>query len=301
MMIENPIVLIVDDCEADVLLMRIVFERAGFILPMQVARDGVEAISYLKGAGDYGNRKLFPLPTVMLLDLAMRRKNGFEVLTWIRQQPTLRRLQVHVLSESNRPEDIRCAYDLGANSYLVKPGNLEGLTQMAKTLFAWLRRSHFAPLDRNGQSYEPILAPPFITHPSPSPAMPQPANALAKEESVLAHEAALHEVCRQNKELLLRVKQQEAELDMLRREQANLAKIIHHEARTPLMTIGGYTDLLLQSPTVPLDDSGRLYLLKITEATDHLNRMLGEIIPTSNTARVTTSSNGNGVHTNSAA
>ena len=299
MMIENPIVLIVDDSEADVLLMRIVFERAGFVLPMHLARDGAEAISYLKGDGAYSDRKLFPLPTAMLLDLKMPRKNGFEVLTWIGQQPALKRLRIFVLSESSRPDDIRRAYDLGASSYLVKPSNLEGLMETAKILVAWLRRNHFAPLDKIGQVYEPALTPVFTPRPDASPAMSVLMNASRTKESVSADEAALHEVCRQNKELQLRLKKQDDELNALRTEQANFTKIIRHDVRTPLMTIGGYTDLLLQSPTLPLDESGRLYLLKITEATDHLTRLLGEIVPTPNAVQRVTSSNGNGVHTNS--
>lgn len=146
MTILDPIVLLVDDSPNDVLLMRTVFERAGFVQPLRFARDGVEAIAYLRGDGAYRDRKQFPLPTVMLLDLNMPRKNGFEVLEWLRQQPTLRRLRVYVLSASSRAEDIQRVYDLGANSYLVKPGNLDGLMHMAKCLVAWLKLSHFAPV-----------------------------------------------------------------------------------------------------------------------------------------------------------
>jgi len=145
MMIEDPIVLLVDDLDSDAVLMRIVFERAGFVRPLQVACDGEEAIAYLKGEGPYCDRNKFPLPTVMLLDLNMPKKNGFEVLEWIRQQPALKRLHVYVMSASSRAEDIERAYDLGANSYLVKPGNLDGLMHQAKCLIAWLKLSHFAP------------------------------------------------------------------------------------------------------------------------------------------------------------
>jgi DNA-binding NarL/FixJ family response regulator len=73
-------------------------------------------------------------------------RNGFEVLEWIRQQPALRRLRVFILSASSRPQDIERAYDLGASSYLVKPGNLDGLMHLAKSLVGWLRLNHFAPL-----------------------------------------------------------------------------------------------------------------------------------------------------------
>jgi len=146
MTIEDPIVLIVDDSEYDALLMRTVFERSGFVQPLRFARDGEEAIAYLRGDGVYFDRKQFPLPTVMLLDLNMPRKNGFEVLAWIQQQPALKRLRVYVLSASSRAEDIQRSYDLGAGSYLVKPGNLDGLMHLAKTLITWLKLSQFAPL-----------------------------------------------------------------------------------------------------------------------------------------------------------
>jgi len=153
-MIQDPIVLLVDDSENDVVLMRIVFERAGFVQPLQRAFDGNEAIAYLRGDGRYGDRAQFPLPTVMLLDLNMPRKNGFEVLEWIRRQPALERLHVYVLTASSRPEDIERAYHLGANSYLVKPGNLDGLQDMAQCLCAWLKLSQFAPLEIAGEGLE---------------------------------------------------------------------------------------------------------------------------------------------------
>jgi len=90
---------------------------------------------------------------VMLLDLNMPRKNGFEVLEWIRQQPALKRLRVYILSASSRSEDIERTYDLGAHSYLVKPSNLDGLMQLAKCLFAWLKLNHFAPLTEAGEEH----------------------------------------------------------------------------------------------------------------------------------------------------
>lgn len=151
MKIDDPIVLLVDDSENDALLMRTMFRRAGFVQPLQYARDGEEAIAYLRGDGPYKDRKRFPLPTTVLLDLNMPRKNGFEVLEWLRQQPGLKRLRVYILSASGRPQDIERAYDLGANSYLVKPGNLDGLLHMAKCLIAWLQLGHFAPVSTDPQ------------------------------------------------------------------------------------------------------------------------------------------------------
>ena len=145
MTIENPIVLVVDDCNSDALLMRLAFERAGLQKPLAIATDGEAAISYLRGDGGYSDRTKFPLPSVVLLDLIMSRKNGFEVLALIRLQSALTGLRVYILSASSRADDIRRAYDLGANSYLVKPSTLDELMFMAKTLVAWLGLTQFVP------------------------------------------------------------------------------------------------------------------------------------------------------------
>ncbi|MBI4622445.1 MAG: response regulator [Verrucomicrobia bacterium] len=156
MTIEDPIVLLVDDSENDAQLMRIVFERAGFVQPLRFVFDGDNAIDYLRGEGRYRDRKQFPLPTAVLLDLNMPRKNGFEVLAWIRQQPALKRLRVYIMSTSSRAEDIERAYDLGANSYLVKPGNLDELMHLAKCLVGWLKLNHFAPVIETSDSSSPF-------------------------------------------------------------------------------------------------------------------------------------------------
>ena len=158
MMIEDPIVLLVDDSENDATLMRAVFGRAGFVQPLQLTRDGDETIAYLRGDGIYHDRGQFPLPTAVLLDLNMPRKSGFEVLEWIRQQPELRRLRVYILSASSRAEDIARAYDLGANSYLVKPSNLDGLMHLARCLVAWLKLNHYAPVIESSHEHATLVA-----------------------------------------------------------------------------------------------------------------------------------------------
>ncbi|HEY9250624.1 MAG TPA: response regulator [Rariglobus sp.] len=145
MIIENPVILIVDDSENDALLMRVGFKRAGFSQPLHFAIDGDDAIAYLQGAGDYADRARFPLPTVVLMDLNMPRKDGFETLQWIRGVPALRGLNVNILSASSRPEDIVRAYDLGANAYLLKPGTFDGLVEIARVLLLWLRTTQCAP------------------------------------------------------------------------------------------------------------------------------------------------------------
>ncbi|HWA10513.1 MAG TPA: response regulator [Opitutaceae bacterium] len=165
MMIDDPIILVVDDNPNDSQLMRIVFERAGFVQPLRFVPDGDAAITYLGGQGRYRNRKLHPLPTTVLMDLNMPGKNGFEVLDWIRRQPHLRRLRVYILSASSRPEDIARAYDLGANSYLVKPSTLGGLLHLAQCLMSWLKISHFAPItDAAAAVSAPVSAETSRTH-----------------------------------------------------------------------------------------------------------------------------------------
>jgi CheY-like chemotaxis protein len=143
----NHTILLVDDSENDLYLMRAAFQKAEFDCPLQEAHDGDEAIAYLNGDGAYGDRARFPLPTVVLLDLNMPMRNGFDVLEWIRDQKNLRRLSIIVLSASERPEDVERAFDLGAHSYLVKPRTLSDLTKMIRCLRDWLQYNHFPPLN----------------------------------------------------------------------------------------------------------------------------------------------------------
>ena len=114
-------ILIADDSENDVLMLRRAFSQAGVVVPMQAVNDGEEAIAYLKGEGRFANREEFPLPDLFLLDLKMPRKNGFDVLEWIRTQPSLVQMRVVVLTTSEEIRDVNRAYMLGAASFLTKP------------------------------------------------------------------------------------------------------------------------------------------------------------------------------------
>jgi CheY-like chemotaxis protein len=140
-------VLLVDDSENDIFLMRAAFKKAEFNISLQEAHNGEEAIAYLKGEGTYSDRNKHPLPSVILLDLNMPMKNGFDVLSWARTQPTLKRLSIVILTASGRPEDVERAFDLGADSYLVKPRELETLVAMIRCLRDWLQINHFPPLN----------------------------------------------------------------------------------------------------------------------------------------------------------
>ena len=131
---ERQTILLVDDSEDDIFLMRMAFKKAEFNPPLQEVHNGEEAIAYLKGDGIYGNRDQYPLPAVMLLDLNMPMKNGFDVVAWVRAQPAFNRLSIIVLTASTRLDDVERAYDLGAKSYLVKPVGFEALVELVKTL-----------------------------------------------------------------------------------------------------------------------------------------------------------------------
>lgn len=138
---DQQTILLVEDNEDDVFIMRNVFKKAAMTNPLQVARDGEQAIGYLKGEGSYGDRHKFPLPVIVLMDLNMPKKNGLEVLKWIREHPSLNTLTVHMLTASSLPSDIELAARLGANAYLIKPGKLDELLEIVK---AWIKVNSFA-------------------------------------------------------------------------------------------------------------------------------------------------------------
>jgi len=132
-------ILLVEDDPNDVLLIQRASSKARLAYPIQIVEDGEVAVAYLAGRGQYADRERYPLPALMLLDLKLPRKSGHEVLSWLRQQPGLKRLPVVVLTSSQEPSDVNRAYDLGANSYLVKPVTFDALQEMVRTIgLYWL-------------------------------------------------------------------------------------------------------------------------------------------------------------------
>ena len=115
---------------------------------MQAVGDGAEAIDYLRGVDDYADRQRFPIPALILMDLKMPRMDGFEFLGWLRREPGLRLIPVVVLSSSNLPHDVRRAYDLGANSFVVKVQDNTALPDTLKTLATYWLEICETPLNR---------------------------------------------------------------------------------------------------------------------------------------------------------
>ena len=127
-------ILHVEDNPDDVVLTAMAFRKAGVGAKLEVAVDGDKAIVALAGPSTNGP------PACVLLDIKLPTLSGLEVLAWIRQQPNLKRLPVIMLTSSLIPSDINQAYDLGANSYLIKPPDLESLIGLVKTIdLYWLR------------------------------------------------------------------------------------------------------------------------------------------------------------------
>jgi CheY-like chemotaxis protein len=151
----NATILLVEDEPSDVFLMKRAMKNAQIPNPLQVACDGQEAINYLSGADKFSDRKQFPIPSIIFLDLKLPYKNGFEVLTWIRSQPHLDLTLVMVLTSSSEERDIAQCYRLGARTFLVKPPNPTMLTELMVSLKDfWTKHNEFTMPD-----YSPDIVP----------------------------------------------------------------------------------------------------------------------------------------------
>lgn len=136
-------ILLVEDNSDDADLIEYAFEKAGVANPLLAVADGDAAVDYIGGTGAYADRTRHPLPALILLDLKLPRRSGFEVLRFVRSQKATRHTPVVVLTSSNQHDDIQRAYEAGANSYLVKPVSRDALIEMVKSLDAyWIKLNH---------------------------------------------------------------------------------------------------------------------------------------------------------------
>jgi len=146
---QKPI-LYAEDQENDIFLFERASKGAGVLNPLKIVQDGKEAIDYLNGAAPFGDRGLHPAPSLVLLDLKLPRKSGFEVLEWVRQQPELRMLPIVIFTSSAHDHDVHRAYALGANAYLVKPSSLDKLSETVKAIKDfWLTLNRIPPFRRD--------------------------------------------------------------------------------------------------------------------------------------------------------
>jgi CheY-like chemotaxis protein len=149
---DQDVILLVEDEENDIVLVQKAFKKGGLLNPIHVVRDGEQAIYYLEGRGAFSNRDEHPLPSLILLDLKMPRKDGFQVLEWLSCQPELRRIRVVVLTSSDQIKDVNRAYALGANSFLVKPIGMQDFISLVVAINGyWLWMSRAPEVEQPGQ------------------------------------------------------------------------------------------------------------------------------------------------------
>lgn len=140
-------ILMVEDEATDAALVHRAFDKAHVLNPIIHLKNGDEALAYLAGVGKYGDRIEYPLPALILLDLKMPGMTGLQLLQWKRTNREARRIPVVVLTADEAPDTINAAYDLGANSYLVKPGSPEEVARLIETVQRyWMEMNQRPPL-----------------------------------------------------------------------------------------------------------------------------------------------------------
>jgi CheY-like chemotaxis protein len=140
-------ILLVEDDEDDAFIFQRALKASRVANPLRIATNGKQAVDYLAGNGKYSDRAQFPLPFIIFLDLKLPYLNGFDVLRWIRQQPSLEPIVVVVLTSSDEERDHNTAYELGARSYIVKPPDNEQILNLLRSLESyWARFDSAGPV-----------------------------------------------------------------------------------------------------------------------------------------------------------
>lgn len=136
-------VLLAEDNPADARLAMVAFKEGPYPCAVHIARDGVEALEFLRREGRFADA---PRPTLVLLDLNMPRKDGREVLAEMKADPALRRIPVLMLTTSEAEQDLCHAYDLHANGYVIKPLDVDRFFQMVRAIETfWFDTVRLAP------------------------------------------------------------------------------------------------------------------------------------------------------------
>jgi len=156
----ETLVLIVEDNDDDVFMLRHAFRKAGITNPTHVVRTGEDAIAYLAGAAPYTDWNKFPLPSIVLLDLKLPGLGGLDVLAWIRRTPGLQNLRVAIITGCGLDHEMHQAHELSANWFTTKPGSHRSLIEMMKTFrLHWLvfsQAPHVSrPLQAAAQNHAP--------------------------------------------------------------------------------------------------------------------------------------------------
>ena len=126
--------LLADDDPDDRLLVSDALKETDWAADLRTVEDGQELIDYLNRRGKYADGERWPLPSLILLDLKMPRKNGHQALKEIKDDPQLRRIPVVILTTSRSQEDVIRSYELGVNSFISKPTSFGALVETMNTL-----------------------------------------------------------------------------------------------------------------------------------------------------------------------
>jgi len=140
-------ILLVEDNRMDVELTLDAFKEARLLNTIYVSPNGQDALDYLFGRGKYADRNTYPMPNLVLLDLKLPGVDGFEVLRQVKSAPILKRLPVVVLTSSKEEGDRALTYDIGANSYIVKPVSFNGFLDVIKQIEGYWISLNVAPPD----------------------------------------------------------------------------------------------------------------------------------------------------------
>jgi CheY-like chemotaxis protein len=145
---ENKMILLVEDSPGDIKLTKRALKNANILNELEIVHDGVEALEFLFGEGNYAGRDVSIMPEVILLDLNMPRMNGLETLERIRADDRTKLLPVVVLTTSKEEQDIISSYSLGVNSYIVKPVDFDQFYEAIKQLGLYWLVLNQGPLSR---------------------------------------------------------------------------------------------------------------------------------------------------------
>jgi two-component system response regulator len=139
-------ILLIEDDPNDVELIQIALDSYNFVNKIDVVSDGEQAIHYLFGRD--GKLPIHPLPRLILLDLKLPKIDGIQVLEMIRSSPRTRNLVVVVMTSSAENRDLKACYDLGVNSYIVKPLDFQQFVEMSQQVgFYWMMLNQLPPID----------------------------------------------------------------------------------------------------------------------------------------------------------
>jgi CheY-like chemotaxis protein len=131
-LLRSGCILLIEDNEDEAVALKRSLRKAGVTMPVKIAQDGTAALSYLQGDPPFADRKRYPLPTIIILDLYLPNNDGFEILKWLRSQPQFSQTFIAVLTVPGKIHDIARAYRVGANSFLTTPCRPEDIRNLAE-------------------------------------------------------------------------------------------------------------------------------------------------------------------------